>query len=160
MDVQNKLGLSVLAACRDVGISSLIFRNMLAKKLDLNLSESLCLSYLAIRESLSPSELSRLIGLTTGSTTTMLDRLEKMGYIQRIPSEKDRRKLRIILTDSYKKEAHSQVINVQKAHKELIAEYSKDDLELILRFLQGFVSNLASNSEEVQEFFKPQETES
>jgi len=153
MDSRGELELSVLMATRNVGIGSLIFRNMLAKRLDLNLSESLCLTYLGVKGQLSPSDLSRLIGLKTGSTTTMLDRLERMGYIRRIPSDTDRRKLIIRLTEQYKNESASQVREVQKAHKALIAEYSTDDLGVISRFLRGFTSNLARNSEEVNAFF-------
>lgn len=153
MDSRETLERDVLMAARDVAIGTLIFRNALAKSLDLNLSESLCLTYLAVKGQMSPSDLSRLIGLKTGSITTLLDRLEKMDYITRRPSGTDRRKVHIELTDNYKKESLAQVQGVQKAHKELITSYSPDELTAILGFLHGFTTNLAKNSEEVRGFF-------
>jgi DNA-binding MarR family transcriptional regulator len=153
MDSRDTLERHVLMAAGSVGIGTLIFRNALAKSLDLNLSESLCLTYLAVKGQMSPSELSRLIGLRTGSITTLLDRLEKLDFIIRKPSGTDRRKLLIELTDHYKKESMIQVKNIQSAHKELIAGYSTDELSIILGFLQGFTINLKKNSEEVRDFF-------
>lgn len=153
MDSRETLERQVLMAARDVAIGTLIFRNALAKSLDLNLSESLCLTYLAVKGQMSPSDLSRLIGLKTGSITTLLDRLEKMDYIVRKPSGTDRRKVHIELTDHYKKVSLSQVQNVQRAHKELIASYSEDELKAIQGFLNGFTTNLSNNSDEVRDFF-------
>jgi len=153
MDSRETLERRVMMSARDVGIGTLIFRNALAKSLDLNLSESLCLTYLAVKGRMSPSELSRLIGLKTGSTTTLLDRLEKLDYIIRIPSETDRRKLSIALTDHYKQASQTKVLNVQKAHRELITGFSEDELLAIAKFLRGFTANLANDSDEVRDFF-------
>lgn len=153
MEFKENLERQVLMATRDVGIGTLIFRNSLAKGLDLTLSESLCLTYLQVQGQLSPSTLAKLIGLRTGSTTAMLDRLEEMGYIRRLPSPVDRRKLLIELTDRFQNEARTQVQGVQKAHRDLITSYSAEELAVIARFLKGFSENLAQNSDEVREFF-------
>lgn len=145
---------AVLKATRDVGISMLLFRNSLAKKLNLSLTESLCLTYLGVKGGLTPSELSRLIGLQTGSTTTMLDRLEKMEYVRRVASSIDRRKVIIELTDHYKNASQALVGNVQKEHKDLVQRYTADELSTIFAFLREFTMNLTRSSEEVRDFFE------
>ncbi|MGF6881431.1 DNA-binding MarR family transcriptional regulator [Nocardia sp. GAS34] len=49
---------------------------------------------------LSPSQLAESLLVTTGTMTNRLDRLQKRGYIARIPYPGDRRGLLIELTDS------------------------------------------------------------
>ena len=67
----------VMMAARDQGVSSVLFRNAIGRKLGLSVTDNECLSYLAIKGEATPSELARYTGLTTGSATAMLDRLEK-----------------------------------------------------------------------------------
>ena len=91
MNTKNDLAIKVFLAAREQGVSSVLFRNALGRTLGLNITESECLSLLSIKGISTPTEIARYTGLTTGSTTTMLDRLEKSGFIQRIPNPKDRR---------------------------------------------------------------------
>ena len=153
MEPKEQAEMQTLMAARDVGISTILFRNGLAKALRLNLTESLCLTLLGIREELSPSALSRMIGLSSGATTTMLDRLEKRGYIRRTVNTQDRRGIHIALTDEYQREAHKQVIGVQLAHRELIRSYNSEQLAVIADFLRRFTENLAHNSDDVKALF-------
>lgn len=153
MNTKKNLETAVLIAARDVGIGMILFRNSLAKNLKLNLTESLCLTLLGVKGCLSPSELSRLIGLKSGSTTTMLDRLEKKGYISRTDNPQDRRGIFIKVTDKYKRDSEAMVKDVQKAHKELIHSYSADELPVILDFLRKFTMNMMNNSSDVRYLF-------
>jgi DNA-binding MarR family transcriptional regulator len=47
---------------------------------------------------LEPSVIANRVLITTGSTTSLLDTLEKRGLIQRMPHPDDRRKLRVAIT--------------------------------------------------------------
>ena len=49
-----------------------------------------------------PSVLARDLGLTTASTTVLLDRLERAGHVRRTPRTDDRRRVDITVTDSAK----------------------------------------------------------
>lgn len=51
-----------------------------------------------LRGSASPSHLADLTGLSTGSTTAMIDRLEQKGLVERHPTPEDRRGTTIVLT--------------------------------------------------------------
>ena len=44
---------------------------------------------------LSPSVISDRTGLTSGSTTALIDRLEKAGFVERQPSKTDRRSIEV-----------------------------------------------------------------
>jgi DNA-binding MarR family transcriptional regulator len=142
MDRDRDLERQVMIAVREQGISSVLFRNAIGRKLGLSITESECLSLLSIKGISTPTELSRYTGLTSGSTTAMLDRLEKVEYIRRKPNPKDRRGVLIEIDKKWAETAGPLVAGVQKAHKELIASYTDKDLETIADFLTGFTENV------------------
>ena len=142
MDKKKDLEEQVMIAAREHGISSVLFRNAISRKLGLNITESECLSLLSIKGISTPTELSQYTGLTTGSTTAMLDRLEKGKFIRRKPNPKDRRGVLIEINKKWAETAGPLVAGVQKAHKELIASYTDKDLETIADFLTRFTENV------------------
>ena len=150
MGSKQNLELTVLLAARESGIGTILFRNALAKKLGLNLTESLCLTILGIKSVSTPTELARYIGLTTGSTTTLLDRLEKRSFIRRKPNPHDRRGVIVEIEETYAKTAQALVAGIQKAHRELIASYTEEELEIIADFLHRFAENLREHAEEIE----------
>jgi hypothetical protein len=81
LDAKKDLGKKVFIAARGQGASSVLFRNAMGRKLGLNIADWECLGYVSMKGTSTPTELARYTGLTTGSTTAMLDRLEKAGYI-------------------------------------------------------------------------------
>src|SRR5581483_7224163 len=124
MNEKKDLEKQVMVAAREQGISSVLFRNATGRKLGLNITDSECLSLLTIKGTSTPTELARYTGLTTGSTTAMLDRLEKAHLIKRKPNPNDRRG---VLIEIHKNSAESfgpLVAGVQQAQRELIASYS------------------------------------
>ncbi len=141
----------VLNAAADQGINTILFRNAMAKKLDLSLTESLCLTLLGINLASTPSELAKHIGLSTGSTTTLLDRLEKKKFIKRKSNPNDRRGVIIEIDKEFSKAAFPLVEGIQKLHHKLIAEYSDTELEVIADFLGKFVKNLVSETKRIEE---------
>lgn len=67
-------------------------------------------------------ELAERLGVTTGTLTVGVDKLEKLGLVKRKPHESDRRSWLIVLTDDGKKmyEQH------HKYHQEFTNEISRD----------------------------------
>jgi DNA-binding MarR family transcriptional regulator len=149
MDSKQDLERTVLQATREHGIGTILFRNALAKKLGLNLTESLCLTILGIKIASTPTELARYIGLTTGATTALLDRLEKRSFIRRKPNPRDRRGLIIEIDETYAQRAKGLVAGIQKAHRELIAGYSEKQLEVIAEFLHRLARKLGEQAEKI-----------
>ena len=150
MDRKKDLEKQVMIAVREQGISSVLFRNAIGRKLGLNITDSECLSLLSIKGISTPTELSRYTGLTSGSTTAMLDRLEKAEYIRRKPNPKDRRGVLIEISKKWAETAGPLVAGVQKAHKELIASYADKDLETIADFLTCFTENVKEQIEMIE----------
>jgi len=47
---------------------------------------------------LTPREIGERVGLTSGSVTALIDRLERAGFVERRPSERDRRSIEVGIT--------------------------------------------------------------
>ena len=149
-DMKNDSKKRVLIAAQQQGVSSVLFRNAIGRKMGLSVTDSECLSYLSMRRNASPKELSQYTGLTTGSTTAMLDRLEKAGYIHRTSNPDDRRGVVVEIDKKWMEKAGPLVAGVQKAHTTLIAEYSDEELEVIADFLERFTQNVQDQTNEIK----------
>ncbi len=150
MAFERDLERQVLAAARDNGISAILFRNALARRLGLNSTDAHCLSMLGIKGISTPTELARYTGLTTGATTAMLDRLEKAGYVRRKPNPEDRRGVLVEIDETWGQTAAPLVSGVQQAHAELIESYSDEELQTIVDFLTRFTNNVTEHTKKIE----------
>lgn len=73
-------------------------RRALAKALGLSATELAVLDHLHHAGQLTPREVGERLGITTGSTTAILDRIEKAEFLVRAPNPTDRRSLLLNLT--------------------------------------------------------------
>ena len=74
---------------------AIIFNQQVAESLGVNATDLQCLNLLELQGALTPGDLARCCGLTTGGVTVVLDRLEKAGYVRREANPRDRRSLLI-----------------------------------------------------------------
>jgi DNA-binding MarR family transcriptional regulator len=87
---------------RRLQLTSGNLRSEISKELGISMSELNALSHVTDNENLTPKKLSELMDLTTGSTTTMIDRLARAGFLARQPHPTDRRSVLLTLTPSGK----------------------------------------------------------
>jgi DNA-binding MarR family transcriptional regulator len=127
----------VIAAARSYGISNVLFRNVIAERLGLNVTDLECLGLLFQKRLSTPSELSRHTGLTSGATTAMLDRLERSGLIRRRPNPADRRGTIIELEPSGAETVGPWFNSARNAQARLVSEFSERELGTIADFLEG-----------------------
>jgi DNA-binding MarR family transcriptional regulator len=151
MNSRKNLEQAVLMAAREQGISSVLFRNTMGKRLGLNIADWECLSLLGIKGISTPTELARYTGLATGSATAMLDRLERAGFIRRRANPEDRRGVLIEVDARWQQAAGPLVAGVQKAHRDLIAGYSARELEVIADFLTRFTENVRAQTKAIEQ---------
>jgi DNA-binding MarR family transcriptional regulator len=150
VDSRQDLKRQIMMAARENGISSVLFRNAIGRKLGLNVTDTECLSLLSIKGISTPTELARYTGLTTGSATAMLDRLEKAEFIRRKPNPKDRRSVIIEISKQYTETVGPFIAGIQKAQNKLIATYSDKELETIADFLTRFVKNVNEHTKMIE----------
>ncbi|MFX0124989.1 MAG: MarR family winged helix-turn-helix transcriptional regulator [Candidatus Hodarchaeota archaeon] len=100
------------------------------------------------KDEISIHELSKATLLGKSTLTTMLKRLEDEGHIQRIPSEKDRRKTLIKLTEKNQR-LQEKYIQVSSEMNDLfyhgLTEQEKDEFD---RYLEIILENLTTYSTE------------
>lgn len=149
MNSKEDLAKQVMMAAQGQGISSVLLRNTMARKLGLNITESEALSFLAMKKTATPTEIARYTGLTSGSTTTMLDRLEKAGFIRRKPNPNDRRGVLVEAEEKWSHVAKPLVTDLVQAHAKLIDQYSPEQLQAIKDFLVRFTENVTNHTKNI-----------
>ncbi len=88
-----------VAALRALMLATQEFRQAIATKLGLNITDTLAMSYLSADGPLTAGELAERTGLTASSVTALLDRLETAELITRRRSAEDRRTVTAVITD-------------------------------------------------------------
>ncbi|MFD4559599.1 MarR family winged helix-turn-helix transcriptional regulator [Streptomyces sp. NPDC058469] len=130
--VESRLGTAVQAYQSAVDD----FDRELARLMGVNETDLRCLEILLAVEETTPRELSRQLGLTTGSVTTMLDRLEKLAYLTRTPHPGDRRKTLIRITPEAARRAYGLIGPFLEDSGQRVRErYTPDQLELVIEYL-------------------------
>jgi DNA-binding MarR family transcriptional regulator len=77
--------------------STQAFDDAVGRALDLNPTDVRCLDWL-VDGPKSAGELRRGTGLSSAATTTLIDRLERKGYAQRVRDPSDRRRVMVEMT--------------------------------------------------------------
>lgn len=97
----------------------------------------------------SPRDLSRDLQLSSPATTAMLDRLEKIGYIERQRTDKDRRVVRIAMTDKARRAGKEMFLPLGKNMLEIVADYDSEQISLITDFMSRVVAGVDAARAEV-----------
>jgi len=122
-------------------------RERAARRGNLHPTDFACIGYLKRQNRpLSPKEIIGYLGLSSGSGTALLDRLEAMGYIHRQPNPDDRRGVLIALDEVGAKEPLALYARVQQQFLETTESFSDRDLEVIAEFLER-LSAMQSSSD-------------
>jgi MarR family transcriptional regulator, organic hydroperoxide resistance regulator len=119
---------------------AIIFNQQVADSVGLNATDLQCLNLLELQDALTPGDLARCCGLTTGGVTVVLDRLEKAGYIRRVANPRDRRSLLIRPVPATMRKLHKIYRSKSQSLAEALAPYTERELELILDFITRTVA--------------------
>lgn len=108
----------------------------LGRRLSLSPSEYQAMKHLMTAgRPLGPVELGSLIGLTSGSATTLVDRLERAGHVQRRRAAQDRRRLTLEPTPTAVASAEQQLQPLENVLSRALETYSTEERQVIERFL-------------------------
>lgn len=146
----NENQFKLIKALGEYNTAQILLRNANAKKLGINAVDMECLNLLSLKGTSTPTEIARYTGLTTGSTTAMLDRLEKAKLISRKPNPNDRRGVLIEVSDSLGNTLRESMAELRKVQNKLIENYSDNELELIAWFLESTAGNVKSYTKAVE----------
>jgi DNA-binding MarR family transcriptional regulator len=112
------------------------FDEAAAQVIGVNRTDLRCLDALFQEDGLTPGVLGPRLGLTTGSVTAMLDRLERLGYVTRSPDPADRRKVVVVITEEATRKVWEIYGPMVEEGGEFVKEYTADELAVLRDYLR------------------------
>ena len=133
---------------------SVLFSHLAAERAGLRPTDLESLDILALTGPIPAGRLAALTGLSTGSVTALIDRLEAAGCVRREPDPADRRRVIVqpVPWPAPMAEAAQPLYAAMAAgFEELCRQYGDEELALILGFLRGANAMGAGVIAEVQQ---------
>ncbi|WP_193610494.1 MarR family winged helix-turn-helix transcriptional regulator [Nocardioides lijunqiniae] len=128
-----------MEAVQDLVVAALEVRRAVARRSGLSDLELAALEHV-VTEPSSPGELARLLKVTTGASTGVVDRLEQRGHVQRRAHESDRRRTVVHVTPSGRTEIVDHLRPMLVALTELDEGLSDTEREVVERYLRGVIA--------------------
>lgn len=102
--------------------------------LGINRTDARCLDILENYGRLSAGELAQRSGLTTGAITALVDRLERLGYAQRVADPGDRRRVFVEITDKAREASIELFAPIAQGSASIAERYTDEQLQLFIDF--------------------------
>ncbi|QLD13050.1 MarR family transcriptional regulator [Microbacterium oleivorans] len=138
---RNRVVRSTLEAVRAFSDAMDRMHTGLRADMDMNATDLSALRMLSIREQrgelVKPHDLARHLGISSASTTKLLDRLSREGFIEREPHPNDRRALVITLTDSSRADFGRHFATRMARMRGAMEPFDDAELATVARFLDG-----------------------
>jgi DNA-binding MarR family transcriptional regulator len=131
--------LDVIASLRELSSQLDHLDEAAATHYGLNRTDMRALDILGRDGPLAPTDLAHRVGFTTGGITTVIDRLERAGYVVRRPDESDRRRLLIEVTDATRERDRAVFGGLIQLAETIATGYKDRDLQTI----RGFIDKIS-----------------
>jgi DNA-binding MarR family transcriptional regulator len=121
----------------EMSTETILFHQALADILGIHITDHRCMYFLHSYGAMPAGRLAELTGLTTAAVTSIIDRLEKAGYVRRANDPKDRRRTIVEPVRNKKWERKIEAIFIpfhERMHK-LLSLYSDSELAFLLDVL-------------------------
>lgn len=120
-----------------VNTETALFQQLAAAQYGLGITDMKTLSILLREGPMTAGEIGNRLNLTSGSVTTLIDRLERQNLVKRQPHAKDRRK--VIVTANQEKLASGDNVyrSMGEAFARLLETYTLEQLEFLVQFHQA-----------------------
>jgi DNA-binding MarR family transcriptional regulator len=127
-------------ALREVTRAAIDVDYAIARRLGLRPMDYTALNHVFVNAgSLSPHHVSARLGISTGSASELLDRLERAGHIERHRSTDDRRRVTLTPTPRAVENVLSELAPLIAALDDLAAEYPPEQAAVITEYLRRAV---------------------
>jgi DNA-binding MarR family transcriptional regulator len=133
---------------RDVTLSYNRFIAISSQQAKLGTTELMALGYLRDRGALRAGQLGERLGLTTGAVTPLIDRLERVGYAQRLRHPRDRRGVLVELTPAGRTEVGNLFELLASNVDRALDGMTPSEEEAVARFLSGIHASFERRGED------------
>ncbi len=126
------------------------FDEAACERLGINRSDGRALDVIDRHGQITAGQLAAEVGLSTGAVTTLLDRLERAGYVRRVRDEIDRRRVLVELTEEAHRRSSEIWGPIAEASVATLSRHSNDELVFIRNFLRSSRDFLSEHVERVK----------
>ncbi len=138
-DENSRAAVRVLEALREYRAAETAMRRRTRTSMGMGETDLLAVRYLleAARagRTMGPRDLAARLGISSASTTTLLDRLTKSGHVRREPHPTDRRALIVTATESADREVRATLAAVHARMKAAAESLTPEEAEVVVGFL-------------------------
>ena len=113
------------------------FNGLVADKVGMGWTDLQALYVLANHGPATPSELAKRVNLTTGSASRMIDRLERAGFVRRLPDRRDRRRVVIEPIPDAVARVGGMYDQLNELHRRDLVRMTDDELRALVRFMKS-----------------------
>src|SRR5664279_840074 len=139
----------LLTATRKLTRSSLMFQYAVAEKMNLNPTDAECIDFLMEMGPCTAGDLAKVTRLTTGAITSVIDRLEKSGFVKRERDPHDRRKVIIRFLPKKHEKAKQYYAGMANDAYQLFSGYNESKLKLLLQHSDALTAIFQKHAEKI-----------
>jgi DNA-binding MarR family transcriptional regulator len=150
VDDRETLIADIMWRSRRLSTLSILFAMSTADHLGMNLSDMLCLGILSGAGPMTLGQLASMIGLSTGSVTGLVDRLERLDLVRRERDVEDRRRIVLHLNTGRAEEIGQAFVPMLKSGWQHLEQFTDDDLDVIFRYVDGAIGFMQEATQEMR----------
>jgi DNA-binding MarR family transcriptional regulator len=151
-DGQLDYGAAVLKSLRDYRAAETIIRRSTRDSMGMGETDILALRYLlraqASGKTVVPKDLSLFLGITSASTTSLIDRLVSSGHVRREAHPSDRRSVVVVPTVESDTEVRETLGAMHRRMMTVAESHSAEEARIVVAFLQRMAEAIAVLDEE------------
>jgi DNA-binding MarR family transcriptional regulator len=139
---------------KEMSLETIVFHQAVADVLGLYITDHKSLDLIYQYGAMPAGRLGELIGLTTGSITGVIDRLEKAGYARRANDPKDRRRTIVepVKNKTFERKIEMIFMPLHERIEKLLSSCSEGELEFLLDMETKFAYLIREESERLRNF--------
>ena len=127
------------------------FDDAASERLGINRTDLRCMDILDLNGQMTAGQLAAESGLSTGAVTTVLDRLEQVGYLRRVRDTVDRRRVLVELTPKAQQRGAEIWGPIAAEAGDDLVRYSDNELLFLRDFMRGNREFLARHLARIRE---------
>jgi DNA-binding MarR family transcriptional regulator len=124
----------LMLALRRSSAAGVLHGQTIARRVGVNSTDLECLDLILMSGPSTAGEIARHTSLTSGAVTGLIDRLERLGLVERTADPADRRKVLVRVREDRIGPIAQLYAPLEKAMQSLLAGYSKEELKVLIDF--------------------------
>ena len=126
----------LMLALRRSSAAGVLHGQSVARRVGVNSTDLECLDLILMSGPSTAGEIARHTGLTSGAVTGLIDRLERLGLVERTADPADRRKVLVRVREDRIGPIAQLYAPLEKAMQALLAGYSREELKILIDFAE------------------------